>query len=168
MDVTGFLLASGFALLVVLVGWSNQITTRSKETRELEQEFISKAKVKRQDYKNILNKGKSAEKSISALIDFLYSKRDESDIRAFDKITKIKKDLPSLNKKYANRFWILLITSISLIISGIGSYFLPETYRIYVVLFNMIFVIMMIINLITTYTLEKRYSENIYKAMEDL
>ena len=51
MDIESFLLTSGFALIVVLIGWSNQITTRSKETRELEQEFIQKAKVKSQKYK---------------------------------------------------------------------------------------------------------------------
>jgi len=166
--VEGFLLASGFALLVVLVGWSNQITIRSKETRDLEQEFIIKAKIKDKDYKNMINKGKSAEKSISSLINFLYSKRGESEIKAFEKITKIKKDLPLLNKKYANRFWILLITSISFIISGVGSYYLLEAYKIYVIFFNLIFIFMMIINLVSTYTLEKRYSENIHEAMEEL
>jgi len=168
MDIEGFLLASGFALLVVLVGWSNQITTRSKETRDLEQDFITTAKVKRKDYKSMINKGESAEKSISALVDFLYSKREKTEIIAFDKITEIKKDLPLLNQKYANRFWILLITSISLIISGIGAYYLPEAYKIYAVFINLVFVVLMIVNLVSTYKLEKRYSENIHKAMEKL
>jgi len=168
MDIESFLLTSGFALIVVLIGWSNQITTRSKETRELEQEFIQKAKVKRKDYKNLINKGKSPEKSISALVNFLYSKRDDSDIKVFDKINKIKKDLPLLNKKYSNRFWILLLTSISFIISGIGSFYLLEIYKIYLLLFNLIFVIIMLYNLITTHFHEKEYYENINEAMEDL
>ena len=167
MDIEGFLFTSGFALLVVLVGWLNQITSRSKETRDLENEFIEEAKVKRKDYKDIVNK-KSAEKSIYALVDFLYSKREESQIETFDKISKMKKDLPILDKKYSNRFWILLITSISLIISGIVCYFLPEPYKIYTVLFNMIFVILMIVNLIRTYNLEKKYLANIREVMEEL
>ncbi len=167
MDIEGFLLTAGFALLVVLVGWSNQITSRSKETRELEQEFIAKAKMKRTDYKDIVEK-KSAEKSIHALVDFLYSKREESEIEAFDKITKIRKNLPMLDKKYSDRFWILLITSISLMGSGVACYYLPDFYKIYAVLFNMIFVIVMIINLITTYNLENKYSANIRRAMEEL
>lgn len=167
MDIEGFLLTAGFALLVVLVGWSNQITSRSKETRDLEQEFIAKAKMKRKDYKEIVNK-KSGEKSIYALVDFLYSKREESEIEAFDKITKIRKSLPKLDKKYSDRFWILLITSISFIISGLSGYFFLEPYKIYVVLFNMVFVILMIVNLITTYNLENKYSANIRKAMEEL
>jgi hypothetical protein len=168
MDIEGFLLTSGFALIVVLVGWSNQITSKSKETRELEQEFIQKAKVKRKDYKSMINKGKSAEKSISALVNFLYSKREDSEIKAFDKITKIKKDLPLLNKKYSNRFWILLVTALSLIISGIGSFYVPGEYKVYLIFFNMLFVIIMVFNLVTTYILEKRYSENIYRVMEEL
>jgi uncharacterized membrane protein len=167
MDIEGFLLTSGFALLVVLVGWSNQITNRSRETRELEQEFIDKARMKRKDYKKIINK-KSAEKSIYALVDFLYSKREESEIDAFDKITKIRKDLPLLNKKYSHRFYILLITSISLIVSSVCAYYLPEQYKIYTILGNLIFFIMMIVNLIATNNLEKRYSENIHKTMEEL
>jgi len=168
IDVESFLLTSGFALIVVLIGWSNQITTRSKETRELEQEFIQNAKVKRKDYKNMINKGKSPEKSISSLVNFLYSNRDDSDIKAFDKITKIKKDLPLLNKKYSNRFWILLLTSISLLFSGIVALYILEEYKIDLVFFNLIFVMVMIYNLITTYTLEKRYYGNIHRAMEEL
>lgn len=167
MDIEGFLLASGFALLVVLVGWSNQITSRSKETRDLEQEFISKAKIKPKDYNDIVNK-KSAEKSIHALVNFLYTKRAESEIEAFDKLTHIRKNIPMLDKKYSNRFWILLIASISLMLSGVICYFLPEAYKIYTILFNMIFVILMIVNLITTYNLERRYSTNLRKAMEEL
>ena len=167
MDIEGFLLTSGFALLVVLVGWSNQITSRSKETRDLEQEFISKAKIKPKDYNDIVNK-KSAEKSIHALVDFLYSKREESEIEAFDKITRIRKNLPMLDKKYSNRFWILLITSVSLMLSGVVCYFLLDAYKIYTILFNIIFVILMIINLITTYNLEKRYSANLRKVMGEL
>jgi hypothetical protein len=168
MDIEGFLLASGFALLVVLVGWSNQITSRSKETKDLEQDFIAKAKVKDKDYKDMINRGESTEKSISALVDFLYSRTDESDIKAFDKITKIKKDLPILNKKYANRFWILLVTSISLIVSGISAYYLPDKIKFYLVFFNLIFFIVMIVNLINTYLLERRYSNNIFKTMEEI
>lgn len=168
MDIEGFLLASGFTLIVVLIGWSNQITTRGKETREIEQDFLVKAKLKSKEYKKILNKKSSVESSISALVDFLYSKRDEEDIKIFNRITKIKKDLPNLNKKYAHRFWILLITAISLISSGIVSYFFAQQYKIYALAFNLIFVIIMIMNLITTYNLERKYSENISKIMEDL
>jgi len=51
MDVAGFLFASGFALLVVLLGWSSQITSKSKETKGIENKFLEKAKIKRPDFK---------------------------------------------------------------------------------------------------------------------
>lgn len=167
MDIEGFLLASGFALIVVLVGWANQITSKSKETKDIEADFLKKAKLKRSDYKKIVNEGGSTEDSFKTLVDFLYTKKEE-ELQIFDKIKIIKADIENLGKKYSGRFWILLLMSACFFITGIVSFFLPLGKKFWAVLPNLIFVLFVFVNLIKVHNLEKRYTKNISEAMEKL
>lgn len=167
MDTEGFLLGSGFALLVVLVGWANQITSKSKETKDIEADFLKKAKLKRADYKKIVNEGGSTEDSFKTLVDFLYTKKEE-DLQIFEKIKFIKADIEKLDKKYSGRFWILLWMSACFFTTGIVSFFLPLDQKIWAILPNLIFVLFVFINLIKVHDLEKRYTKNISEAMEKL
>jgi len=167
MDIEGFLLASGFALLVVLLGWANQITSKSKETKELEGDFLAKAKLKRDDYKKMINEGGATEDSFTAVVDFLYSSEEEN-VVIFDKINRVKEDLQSLDTKYSWRFWILLLMSISLFVSGTVALFLAPAYKLWVLIPNSIFVIIVFCNLVKVHNLEKRYIKNISEAMEKL
>jgi len=97
MDIEGFLLVSGFALLVVLVGWANQITSKSKETKDLEADFLKKAKLKRADYKKIVNEGGATEDSFKTLVDFLIQKRKKTS-KFLRKLNSSKRILKSLIK----------------------------------------------------------------------
>jgi len=169
MDIEGFLLASGFALLVVLVGWANQITSRSKEAKDLEKDFLEKAKIKRPDYKKIINEAGSTEDSFFALVDFLYAKeREKEDIEIFEKIKRIREDITNLSKKYTWRFWILLFMSISLFVTGIVAFFLPSQHNFLALVPNLLFVVIVFCNLVKVHNLEKRYTKNISEAMEKL
>jgi len=170
MDVAGFLFASGFALLVVLLGWSSQITSKSKETKGIENKFLEKAKIKRPDFKKIINKSNYTEESFSKLVEFLYSgKKDkEKDIKIYQKIEIIYKDLIALDKRYNWRFWILFYTSVSLFISGVICLLLCSLYRFISLIPSLIFIILVFNNLIKVYNLEKRYTKNIFEIMEEL
>jgi len=167
MDIEGFLLASGFALLVVLVGWANQITSKSKETKDIEADFLKKAKLKRADYKKIVNEGGSTEDSFKTLVDFLYTKKEE-DLQIFEKIKLIKADIERLDKKYSGRFWILLWMSACFFVTGVVAFFLPLDQKLWVIFPNLFFVLFVFVNLIKVHNLEKRYTQNISEAMEKL
>lgn len=167
MDIEGFLLASGFALLVVLVGWANQITSKSKETKDIEADFLKKAKLKRDDYKKLVNEKGSTDDSFKTLVNFLYTKKEE-DLQIFEKIKFIKADIERLDKKYSGRFWILLLMSACFFITGIVAFFLSLDQKIWVILPNLIFVLFVFVNLIEVHNLEKRYTKNISDAMEKL
>lgn len=167
MDVESFLLTSGFALLIVLLGWANQITSKSKETKDIEGEFLKKAKLKRKDYKKIIKEQGATEDSFSALVDFLYTKKEE-DVEIFEKIKNVKTDLETLDKKYSRRFWILLYMSVSLFITGIVSFFLPTGHKFLILFPNLIFIVAIFCNLVKVHNLEKRYTKNISEAMEKL
>lgn len=168
MDIPEFLLASGLGLLIVLVGWSSQIASKSKETKDLENEFLKKADIKDAAYKK-MKKGGATKDSLFAIVDFLYSKKtDDKDIEIFEKIKAIKADIVTLDKKYSCRFWVLLSMNISLFISGTVALFLPENMKVWVLPVNFVFVVILFCNLINVYLLEKRYSSNILIAMENL
>lgn len=167
MDIEGFLLASGFALMVVLLGWASQITSKSKETKNLEADFLQKAKLKRPDYNKIVNEGGTTEDSFSALVEFLYSRKEE-DIAIFEKIKYVKSDLEKLDKKYNWRFWVLLWMSISFFITGITAFILAAEYEFWVIFPNLVFIVLVYVNLIRVHNLEKQYTKNIHDAMEKL
>ncbi len=167
MNVEGFFLASGFALLIVLLGWASQITSKSKETKELEAGFLAKAKLKRDKYKKMINEGGATEDSFIAVVDFLYTS-EEDNVVIFDKIKRVKGDLQKLDRKYNWRFWILLLMSMSLFLSGAVAFFLCDCYKLYTLLPNSIFVVVVFCNLITIHNLEKKYVKNISEAMEKL
>lgn len=167
MDFAGFLLASGFALLVVLLGWADQITSKSKDVKDLEEDFLKKAEFKRGDYKTIIKEGGATEGSFSALVGFLYSKK-EKDVEIFEKIKEIKIGISSLDTKYGRRFWILVWMSASLFVTGIIALLIPNDYKIWVLSPNLIFVVLVFNNLITVHSLEKQYKKNISETMEKL
>jgi len=167
MDIEGYLLGSAFALLIVLLGWANQITTKKKETKDLEAEFLKKGKIKLTDYKKIIDEKGSTEDSFKALVDFLYSKKTDN-ASIFEFISSLKKDLNLLDKKYYYRFWILFGLSLSLFITGILAIFIEKKYKVYLLIPNIIIVSLVYINLIRIYNLENRYNKNIHRVMEKL
>ena len=167
MDIEGLLLGSGFALMLVLLGWASQITSKSKETKDLEAEFLHKAKLKRPDYRAIVNEGGATEDSFLALVEFLYS-RTREDVAIFEKIKYVKSDLGKLDKKYNWRFWLLLCMSISFFISGITAFILPAKYEYWIVFPNLGFIVLVFVNLVAVHKLEKQYTKNINDAMERL
>jgi len=167
MDIAGYLLASGFALLVVLLGWANQITSKSKETKDLEADFLKQSKTKHADYKKIVQDRGATDDSFKALVNFLYSeKKDNAEI--FELIVSLKSDLIRLDKQYRFRFWILTLLSLCFFISGVASFFLtdPLMYWYWLLGPNLVLIIMIFINLISTYFFENRHNKNIRSLME--
>lgn len=167
MDFVNFLFSGGFALLVVLLGWSSQITSKSKEIRQMEKRFSEKiGKKYKKDYNKIINKAGTFDESLSSLVGFLYSKTDDQDIETLNRIRVVKKAIPELNKKYNFRFWMMFISSLSFLISGI-VYLLFAEFRGYVIVVNTIFVSIMFFNLIAAHILEKKYVEEMAELMEE-
>lgn len=167
MDIEGFLFATGFALLVLLLGWADQITSKSKETQELEDKFLEVTKLKRDDYKKMVREGGTTENSFIAAVDFLYT-AEEKNVDVYNKINKIKDDLKKLDAIYGHRFWILLSMSAMLFISGIIAFFLEPSRKLWSLFPNLLFVVAIFLNLIRVHSLEENYTRNIRDVMEKL
>jgi hypothetical protein len=169
MNMAEFLLGAGLGLLIVLLGWSEQITSKRKDTKELENEFLGKAKFKSEKYKEIISKGGATKKSFSNLVDFLYAKdRKDEDIEIFEDMKQIKADLKTLDRKYSWRFWVLLVMTACLFVSGGVNLYWPTISKKWILGPNLIFILLVFINLINVRLLENKYANNITKVMEKL
>jgi hypothetical protein len=71
-ELTLFLLASGLALFVALLGWSDQIRGINKDTREMEQKFLETTKVDRAVFLSVV-KPASPDEQLAALTEILIS-----------------------------------------------------------------------------------------------
>jgi hypothetical protein len=174
VEITSILLSSGIALLIVLVGWSSQITSKGKELKETEKSFIEKAKIKESKYKKMVQEKGSTEKSFQILIEFLFKHKDK-DVEIFEKIKEIKTDFQKLNEKYNMRFWILVSLSISFFITGFLTFFVESDCKllnldpkIWIMFINTIPITIAYINLIQVYNTEKKFAQTIYDVMEKL
>jgi len=58
--------------------------------------------------------------------------------------------------------------SICFFITGIIAFFLPLNKKFWAILPNLVFVVLVFVNLIKVHNLEKRYTKNISDAMEKL
>ena len=167
MDIEGYLLTSGFALLIVLLGWADQITSKSKETKDLEADFLKNGKVKRTDFKKMIEQRGATEDSFNALINFLYS-AEQDNLEIFEIIVNIRNDITELDKQYHARFWILVCLSIYLFVAGIVAFFIPDTFKLWLLIPNLDIVALTFFNLIKIYILENRHNKNIRNIMEKI
>ena len=61
-DITTFLFGSAVALFIALLGWSEQIRTPHKETKELEQKFMEKKGITWDDLRATIRESTAAKK----------------------------------------------------------------------------------------------------------
>jgi hypothetical protein len=71
-ELTLFLFGSGLALLVALLGWSDQIRGINKDTREMEHKFLGTTKVDRRVFLSVV-KPASPDEQLAALTEILTS-----------------------------------------------------------------------------------------------
>lgn len=167
MDITGYLLGSGFALLIVLLGWADQITSKNKETKELEADFLRNGKIKRADYKKMVEGKGVTRDSFNTLIDFLYSAETDN-VEILEIIVNIKKDMIVLDRQYRHRFWLLVGLSIYLFLAGISAIFVSDPHKLWLLVPDILLVALIFANLIKIYVLESRHNRNIHSIMEKL
>lgn len=164
MDVAGYLLGSGFGLLIVLLGWANQITSKNKQTKDLESQFLKKARVRQEDYRRMVDEGGATEESLDSLIQFLFTK-EEGDLEAFSRIQAVKKKIDTLDRKYSQRFWLLTSLSILLFGSGIGALLTPREYNLWMLSPSLVLIAFVFVNLVAVYNIEKKYTKDLNEVM---
>ena len=121
-----FLFASGLAVFVALLGWSDQIRGIDKETRELENRFLEKTGIEKRDFLRVV-KPESADQQLEALTEIVNAGRLKTKaavdfLRAFTKRTE-RSPWSQIERLSVWKYNLTIALTIALFVSGIVSLF---------------------------------------------
>lgn len=130
-EITLFLIGSGMALFIALLGWSYQIRHPQKEVQELEEEFRRKWRLKRKELKPILKAGKIYERDvqlsffeeIKAIAGVMSKVKDRRDIKLIGTFKKSKVLIERLEHLYDTKYKLTILLTALLLGAGFLSFF---------------------------------------------
>lgn len=134
-ELTLFLFASGLALFVALLGWSDQIRAIDKDTKEMESSFLEDTGMKKRDFLRII-KPESADQQLEALTEMVnagkFKTRDS--VQLLHKFTKWQcewsKGWPYLERLTAWKYNLTITLTVALLIAGTVSLFTTPTEKL--------------------------------------
>jgi len=130
-QLTLFLFASGLALFIALLGWSDQIRGFDNDTKELEQRFLNKTQIKKRDFLEIV-RPKSPEEKLAA-----FARVDsEGRIENAETIDVLRTFAEELNQPWSRverlfkwKYKLTVALTIVLFLTGIISLFTTPTQQ---------------------------------------
>jgi hypothetical protein len=130
-QLTLFLFASGLALFVALLGWSDQIRGIDKDTRELEQRFLEDSGISKRDFLRIV-KPRSADEQLLALTEIVNAGRirTRSSAELLRTFTAWNVQWSKIEKLSSIKYNLTIALTIVLFVTGVGSLFTSPMQRI--------------------------------------
>lgn len=127
-----FLIGTGIALLLVLIGWSEQIKSWHKDTREAERDFSRERNIKWNKIRPLLRTNTSAIKKLKALNALLKEKslQEVQDVNIIGKFISLDKKRAEIESLYKIKYRLIFALTISFFLSGIINYFIADNSRI--------------------------------------
>jgi hypothetical protein len=128
---TGFLLGGGFALLIALLGWSDQIRGAQEKTRTQEREFLQSYGFRWRELRKIVRSSEhhTAEDRLRAVLRVLTAGGlDRSDdVKLFQLIRDLDLTRSKLEKSYNVRYWTVFSACLEMLICGVLSIWFRDT-----------------------------------------
>lgn len=123
-----FLFASGFGLFLALLAWGDQIRGMTRETRELERDFLQKHKLTREQFKRALGASSPTER-LHGLAEIMHSGKLKtvSEIEALGDFEEWLSLSDGLRRLHSQKYWLALALAVSLFLAGGLSTFLGTT-----------------------------------------
>jgi len=125
---TGFLLGGGFALLIALLGWSDQIRGTQERTRIQEREFLDTYNFRWEHFRSLIRTSESpnAETRLAAVLRILGSGglTNQVDVLLLEDFEHLDDIRYKLENSYSIRYWCVFIASVEMLITGILSIYL--------------------------------------------
>ena len=126
-----FLFASGLALFIALLGWSDQIRGIDRDTKELEQRFLEKTGIDKRDFLDIVKPG-SADEQLVALTQVMTAggikTKDSAELlRTF---TTYISQWSRLERLSTWKYYLTITLTIALFVAGIASLFITPTQQV--------------------------------------
>jgi len=122
-EITIFLLGSGVALFIALLGWSDQIRTPQKETKQLERQFMKKRKITWENLRAMIRSSTPAQKIKSYMNLMRAGKMKHKDINQQIKLLEdLNESKEALEKINIDKYNYTVYLTISCFLFGILSY----------------------------------------------
>jgi hypothetical protein len=136
-DFTLFLFASGLALFVALLGWSDQIRGINQDTRELETRFLATTQINRQDFLSVV-KPNSPDDQLTALTQIMVSGKAATDaaVEVLRIFNQWHKGWTQLEKLATYKYRLTVILTCGMFVAGFLSLFENPQARIYFLPFH--------------------------------
>lgn len=128
----GFLIGTGMALLLVLIGWSEQVKSWHKDTIEAEKEFSKSHNLKWKEIRPLIRTETLPVKKLKALNKLLIKKslKEVQDVKIIEKLLTLDKERNQLENFYRIKYKLIFIMTILYFSSGIINYFIKDNHKI--------------------------------------
>ncbi len=123
-ELTLFLFASALALFVALLGWSDQIRGINKDTKELEERFLSETGIAKRDFLCVV-KPKVQGEQLAALAKLMKSGNIQSHVNV-DLLSAFKswnKEWSRLEKLSSIKYYLAIALTVAFFLAGVISLF---------------------------------------------
>jgi len=118
MGISTLLFGGGIAILVALLGWSNQIKEKQKETRDLEKAFSQKSQIKYPHVRNMVASDHHSKanpeaefieivKSVSGIL--RDEKTSDKNMKSLGVFSAIEKLISHLDKLYRRKYELVIL-----------------------------------------------------------
>jgi hypothetical protein len=126
-----FLIGTGIALLMVLIGWSEQIGNLHKDTMEVEKEFSNDRKVKWSKIRPLIRSNSTPEQKLKALNIIVEESnfQDTKDIDIMGKLSELDEKRCQLESLYNIKYILILCLTSLFFISGTINYFISASCK---------------------------------------
>ncbi len=123
-----FLIGTGVALLLALIGWSEQIRSLHRETLKAERDFSEKRNINWDHVRKIIRGTAPAKEKIVALNKLLREKSvlKKDDIKIINQFYNLGKKRIDIEKLYNIKYILILVLTFLFFISGVINYFIES------------------------------------------
>jgi hypothetical protein len=128
-ELTLFLFASGLAILIALLGWSDQIRGIDKDTKELEDHFLEDTGINKQDFLSIV-KSQSPDEQLEALTQVAEKLETGDMVVLLQTFKEWNKQWSRLERLSLWKYDLMVALTLVLFIAGIASLFTTPSQSI--------------------------------------
>jgi len=162
-DLTLFVFASGFALFVALIAWSDQIRGMAREAKEMERGFLQKHGLTREQFRSVLKPADPFEK-LSGLTDIMKSGKLKTalDVAALGHFEEWLALSDRLRVLHSWKYWLTVALTISLFAAGLASVFVSGRGALAVailVFFPSLLLVAVLVLIVTIGRAESRFAD---------
>jgi hypothetical protein len=126
-----FLFASGLGLFIALLGWSDQIRGIDKDTKELEDRFLKKTRMKKHDFLKVTKSESPYDQFVALTQNVSAGKiKSEEDAQVLsDFAIELRSQWAAIERLSTLKYYLTIALTIGLFVAGVLSLFTTPAHR---------------------------------------